>query len=197
MNPALRHTGLVCPSLSDLSCLGSASTEPCILDTGEPQWKENTGSLPEAGSRWSWWSLSFLVVHLRGGGEAGLQTGSIFMQAFLVNWKKRCPKEGIWISKAYINYCDLSSSKEISPLGLILYLFLFLRGPHKTWLFPWPLPSGSSQDPQTPLEHREPERQEDTADGRAVWNCRESSNLSWVIFLEKVLQVKWCRLNLV
>lgn len=37
MSPALRHTGLWCPLLSDLSCLGSVTAEPCTLAIREQQ----------------------------------------------------------------------------------------------------------------------------------------------------------------
>lgn len=190
MNRALKHTGLGYPSLSELS-LPRLSKYRALYSGYWGTTVREEQRVPARGRfRWSWWSLSFVVVLPAGirKRETGLQTGSIFMQAFLVNWKKRCQKTGSWISKAHINGFDLSSSKEIPPLGLILCLFFFLRGCNKTWLFSWSLPS--SQDRQTPLEHREPERQEDITDGRAVCNCRDSSNLSWVIFLEKALQVK-------
>lgn len=50
--------------------------------------------------------------------------------------------------QACVHYCDLPGSKEISP---------FLERLPRNRALPWPLPSGSSWDPQIPLEHREPE----------------------------------------
>ncbi|EAW91523.1 hCG1652276 [Homo sapiens] len=56
-------------------------------------------------------------------------------------------------------------------------------------------PGGGGAAQGAPRIHRHPwntenrkGRETHVADGRAVWNCRESSNLSWVIFLEKALQ---------
>ena len=192
----LWDTGLECPSLSDLSLPGHGKCRALYSGCwGTTVKREHR--VPARGR----FTMKLMKFQLYGcslegmrGGEVSLQTASIFIQAFLVNWMKTYQKKGIWISKVHIHCCDLSSSKEMKPLGLILYLFFFLRGPHKNWIFPWPCLQGA------PRIHTLGAQSTRKARGhcrRPNWgNCRESANVSGVIFLEKILQAKWCRLNL-